>query len=158
MVPREPSDTVADIDPSVFYEMNMLKASKPIKCFKVVHRRKFGPNTTYHMPIGNIEIPEDCIRDGDYITAKDDPRITVNRRNYPNIMAKVDLGFISTMANTDDAKDYAERLKTIHNYKHLILIECVIPKGEMYTEGVDDFGHKLYISKGVTIVKQVEEL
>lgn len=43
LVPKEPSDIVVDIDYAVFHELNMLKASKPIKCYKVVRRNKIGP-------------------------------------------------------------------------------------------------------------------
>lgn len=158
LVPKEPSDIVVDIDYTVFHELNMIKASKPIKCYKVVRRNKIGPNVSYHLPIGNMEIPEECIKDGSNIIANDEPKITVNRRYYPEVVAKVDRGFISTLTSIDDAKEYADYLKRIHNYKHLVLVECVIPKGEMYTKGVDDFGHKAYISKLVSVVEQVEDL
>lgn len=157
MVPNEPSDIVTDISAQVFCKLNMLKASKPITCYKVLRRRKIGVTPSYYMAISNIEVPEDIIKDGNLLIANDEPRITVNRREYPNIRAKVDLGFISTFKNLDDAKAYAEYLKTVHNYRHTVVAECLIEKGEMYCKGVDDFGHESYISHLVSITELLEE-
>ena len=157
MVPNEPSDIVTDISPQVFCKLNMLKASKPITCYKVLRRRKIGVNTSYYMAISNIEVGEDIIKDGNLLIANDEPKITVNRREYPNIRVKVDFGFISTFKNLDDAKAYAEYLKKVHSYKHTVIAKCLIEKGAVYCKGVDDFGRESYISYRVSITELLDE-
>ena len=140
-------------------------AEKDITCYKVIAHTSFWNDysgrwcTKFLTPCRDMEVDRYIIRGGEKFT----PAYRLSQSFYEG---SIEGGFIHTYRYLSGAQALLTRCETNikdlprpRNYfKHYVIYECVIPKGEQYLEGSDGITYcHAYASTAIKFIKPIDE-